>query len=278
MRLTAHALSSTTSANSWSYLTKSKFASNVSTASGSPISVSAVSDGSQCTPCDTSSGGEHGLYTVRRPLQRDKWSKGGDGFLVTDPRGAENPLVRLQQSEECMYLCVYQYKSLTIVVLIPLSSLVNGEDDVALVKKQLLETASQKIASIEEKLSRGWGGENAYHVSGYRYLIIDGDQNISRASPPTKVTTLSKESLLSLNKLREEVDLEKRRSMLDNPEHEKDFEACIRARNNAWVIAKISRGKELYMVLEKASETLLYAADAVEKFSNRYCEGAFSSD
>lgn len=47
---------------------------------------------------------------------------------------------------------------------------------------------------VEEKLSRGWGGENAYHVSGYRYLLVDGDRYISRASPPGKVTTLTKVS------------------------------------------------------------------------------------
>lgn len=45
---------------------------------------------------------------------------------------------------------------------------------------------------VEEKLSRGWGGENAYHVTGCRYLLVDGDRNISRASPPGKVTTLTK--------------------------------------------------------------------------------------
>lgn len=52
--------------------------------------------------------------------------------------------------------------------------------------------AYHKIINVEEKLSRGWGGENAYHVSGYRYLIVDGDRHISRASPPGKVTTLAK--------------------------------------------------------------------------------------
>ena len=45
---------------------------------------------------------------------------------------------------------------------------------------------------VEEKLSKGWGGENAYHVGGYRYLLVDGNRNISRASPPAKVTTLTK--------------------------------------------------------------------------------------
>ena len=78
------------------------------------------------------------------------------------------------------------------------------------------------------------------------------------------------ESLVALNKLREEVDLEKSRAKSDSPDCEKDMEICIRAKNNAWVIARFTRGKELYMVLEKANETLLYASDAVEDFSNRY--------
>lgn len=77
------------------------------------------------------------------------------------------------------------------------------------------------------------------------------------------------ESLLALNRLREEVDAEKSRSKWDNPGRDKDLEVSIRAKNNAWAIARITGGKELYMVLEKANETLLYASDAVEKFSNR---------
>lgn len=81
-----------------------------------------------------------------------------------------------------------------------------------------------------------------------------------------------------MNKLREEVDVEKSRAKWDNASQEKDMEICIRAKNNAWVIARTTRGKELYMALEKANETLLYASDAVEKFSNRYCGGTFSLD
>lgn len=80
---------------------------------------------------------------------------------------------------------------------------------------------------------------------------------------------LLQESLLALSKVREEVDLEKGRMEHDNAGQEKDLEVCIRAKNNAWVIARITKGKELYMVLEKANETVLYASDAVEKFSNR---------
>lgn len=75
--------------------------------------------------------------------------------------------------------------------------------------------------------------------------------------------------MLAFNNLREEVDLKKARANREKPDCENNFEMCIRAKNNAWLIAKIARGRELYMVLEKANETLLYASDAVEKFSNR---------
>lgn len=63
--------------------------------------------------------------------------------------------------------------------------------------------------------------------------------------------------------------MERNRAKCDGSGNEKDQEICIRAKNNAWVIARLTRGKELYMVLEKANETLLYANDTVEKFSDR---------
>ncbi|XP_044481558.1 vacuolar fusion protein CCZ1 homolog B-like isoform X2 [Mangifera indica] len=279
-RLTPHALSS--GASSWSYLRRSSTSSDV--ASGSNLAHSA-SISEQIYHSSNTSPGRDNSNHVARPLQNDKWSKGKDGFLVTDIWGVDagslicaTPTVWLQQTEEGMYLCPYQYKNLTIILLIPVSSVLNGEQGVSAVKQQVLDNASLKILKVEEKLSKGWGGENAYHVSGYRYLLADGDRNISRASPPGKVTTLTKESLLALSKLREEVDLEKGRAKYNNPDAEKDLELCIRAKNNAWVIARVTRGKELYMVLEKANETILYASDAFEKFSNRYCNGAFSLD
>ncbi|KAE8730050.1 F23A5.27 isoform 2 [Hibiscus syriacus] len=273
LRLTPLALSS--GAKSWSYLRKGNSSSHVSTGSASE----------QFYGSHDASHAGNDRYRVTRPLQHDKWFKGKDGFLVTDIWGGDigslnvtTPTVWLRQTEERMYLCAYQYKSLTLILLIPLSSILNGDQGVSIVKQQLLENASLKILKVEEKLSKGWGGENAYHVSGYRYLLVDGSRDISRASPPAKVTTLAKESLLALNRLREEVDAEKSRAKWENPGHEKDLEVCIRAKNNAWAIARITGGKELYMVLEKANETLLYASDAVEKFSNRYCSGAFSLD
>ncbi|XP_038985308.1 vacuolar fusion protein CCZ1 homolog isoform X1 [Phoenix dactylifera] len=274
LRLTPHALTSNT--NSWSYLRKGTSAPNVAANSAVP-NAGLASEGYQHRSRDTSPGGQSQRYHILRPLQRDKWSKRKDGFVGTDIWGAEvgtsiplSPTLWLQRTEEHAYLCVYQYRNLTLILLIPVCLMTNGEQGLSLVKKQLLENASQKIVNVEEKLSRGWGGENAYHVSGYRYLLVDRDMGISRASPPGKVTTLTKDSLLALNKLREEVDLEKSRAKRDNPDYRKDFEVCIRARNNAWIIAKVTRGRELYMALEKANETLLYASDAVEKFSNSF--------
>ncbi|GJN03553.1 hypothetical protein PR202_ga21009 [Eleusine coracana subsp. coracana] len=297
MRLTPRALSS--NASSWSYLRKGTSISAGPTASSSNGTTAGERYHSRSR--DTSPGGQNQINYNFRPLLREKLSKGKDGFVIADFTATEGraavpltPILWFQQAEEHMHLCIYQHKNLTVLLLIPASSLVNGEEGIAHVKKHLLENASQKIATVEQKLARGWGGENAYHVSGYRYLLVDPDRRVSRASPPGKVTTLSRvcpfalslfmfktlvsDSLLSLNRLRQEVDLEKSRHNRSDPSHDKDFEACIRTKNNAWVIAKVTRGKELYMALEKGGETLLYASTAVEKFSNRYCEGAFSTD
>ncbi|CAN1297317.1 Vacuolar fusion protein CCZ1 homolog B [Linum perenne] len=253
LRLTPHALLS--GASSWSYL-------QTKTNAGSQVSA------------DTLTSQDH----VKRPLHHNRWFKGKDGFLASDiwGTGGENrtfstPIVYLQLTEERMYLCAYQYKSLTIILLVPVSSILNGEQGVSLLKQQILENASLKLLTVEEKLSKGWGGENAYHVSGYRYLLIDDERSVSRASPPAKVMTLTKESLLAMSKVREEVDLEKKRAQSNSGVNcDKELEICVRAKNGAWVIARTSRGKELYIVLEKASETLLYASEAVEKFSNRF--------
>ncbi|KAK4800931.1 hypothetical protein SAY86_021418 [Trapa natans] len=270
LRLTPHALSSRQS--SWSYRGKG----NSRSSTEATASFFEQHSGNSWS-------GDH--RSILRPLQHDRWSKGKDGFLVNDIWHANSgnstsstPVIYLQQTEERMYLCAYQHRSLTLLFVVPVSSIINAEQGVNVVKQLILDNASLKMLKVEEKLSKGWGGENAYHVPGYRYLLVDVDQNISRASPPAKVDTLTKDSLLSLTKLRKEVDIEKSRARWDSPDHDRDLEICIRAKNNAWVIARTTRGKELYMVLENANETVLYASDAVEKFSNRYCNGAFSLD
>lgn len=97
---------------------------------------------------DTSPVGNHSYHVVR-PLQHDKWSRGKDGFLVTDIWGAEfgssiptSPTISLKHIEERMYLCAYQLNSLTVILLIPVSSVLDGVQGIATVKQQILENVS----------------------------------------------------------------------------------------------------------------------------------------
>ena len=146
LRLAPHALLSR--ASSWSYLRKGNSASQINAASvlASSGPVSEQFHGSR----DTSPhGGEHSHHVVR-PLQLNKWYKGTDGFLVTDIWGPEvgimvsaTPTVWLQQTDERMYLCVYQHKSLTLILLFPISSILNGEQGLSVVKQQIVENVSQ---------------------------------------------------------------------------------------------------------------------------------------
>ncbi|KAI6687247.1 hypothetical protein NL676_024075 [Syzygium grande] len=90
-----------------------------------------------------------------RPLQHDRWSKGKDGFLITDIWQAEpgslvsvTPSIWLQQTEEKMHLCAYQHKSLTLILLIPVSSVINGEQGILAVKQLVLEIVSPPLMSV----------------------------------------------------------------------------------------------------------------------------------
>lgn len=145
LRLTPRALSSGVS--SWSYLRKGSTASNVAT--GSILAQSAsVSEQTFRSP-DTSPPGGDNSHHIARPLQPDRWSKGKDGFLVTDIWGTEassstsaTPTIWLQQTEERVYVCAYQYRSLTLILLVPVASILNGEQGVSVVKQQILENVS----------------------------------------------------------------------------------------------------------------------------------------
>lgn len=50
--------------------------------------------------------------------------------------------------EECKYLCVYQQKGITVVMLVPVSSLANGEQELVQVKKEFLENVGLFIFSV----------------------------------------------------------------------------------------------------------------------------------
>lgn len=142
LRLTPRALSS--GATSWSYSHKGNTVCN--TSSGSVLAYSGPID-QYYNSSDTAPAGNRG-YRVVRPLQHAKWSKGKGGFLETDIWGADlnslvpkTPIIWLHQNGEKMYLLPYQHRGLTVILLIPVSS-VDGEQGIALVKQQIIENVS----------------------------------------------------------------------------------------------------------------------------------------
>lgn len=136
MRLTTNALSSSTS--SWSYLRKGSGSSQISSRSTSTHLLGS----NDALP----SGNGSNIGHVIRPLQHDKWSKGKDGFLVTDIWGVDaTPTILLQKTQERFYLLTYQYKSLTLVILVPTAAIVNGELDISFVKQQVVENVSSSL-------------------------------------------------------------------------------------------------------------------------------------
>lgn len=101
---------------------------------------------------DDSWHGDH--RTTLRPLQHGKWSKGNDGFLINDIwRGdtgslvSSTPIIYLQHTEERMYLCIYQHRSLTLMLVIPVSSIISGEQGVSALKQLILDTVSSLVQS-----------------------------------------------------------------------------------------------------------------------------------
>lgn len=234
---------------------------------------------------DSSPHGHGAKSQVRRPMQPDAWWKDTDDFLTTDAWGPDSrgshplgPTIWLKDTEEQMRLCIYQCRAVTLILLVPTQSSVSGLDGLSLLRGQILEKGVQKIQKLEERLSKEWAGVNSSHVPGYRYLYCDRSSKISKASPPSKVATLSKESLATLNMVRADIDLEKGRSERQASEHDPDLEVCVRTKQNAWVIVRARGGQELYTVQERASDTLLLASDAVEKLNKRHFNGHFSSD
>lgn len=99
---------------------------------------------------DNSWHGDH--RTTPRPLQHGKWLKGNDGFLISDIWRADTgslvsstPIIYLQHTEERMYLCTYQHRSLTLILVMPVSSIINGEQGVSVLKQLILDTVSSLV-------------------------------------------------------------------------------------------------------------------------------------
>jgi len=148
--MSPHALSS--SSSSWSYLYKGSTAAHVTTGSVLPTSSSSAEQIHRSR--DTSPSGDD-RYVIVRPLQQDKWSKGKDGFLVTERWASDAetlnssiPTIWLKQTEERMYLCAHQHKNVTIILLIPVTSINSVERDIPIVKQQFLENVGILSTSL----------------------------------------------------------------------------------------------------------------------------------
>lgn len=90
--------------------------------------------------------------SVPRPLVHEGWWRDADNFLCTDAWGSETgrskmlPNVTLRQSEERLNLCVYQFRSLTLVMLVPKSG---GSDLIPNLQGQLLEKVRSAFLKCE---------------------------------------------------------------------------------------------------------------------------------
>lgn len=107
------------------------------------------------SPLREGSGDQASEVFTPRPLQRDKWWRDQDGFLLTDAWGVEAqgmnavvPTVWLQQSsEERMQLVAYQQKQLTVLILISATHLAADADGSHVLRNQLLEKVSLDCAA-----------------------------------------------------------------------------------------------------------------------------------
>ena len=107
------------------------------------------------------------------------------------------------------------------------------------------------------------GALNRWHVPGYRYLYVDRATLATRASPESKVATLAPESLAALAQLRTYLDERGDASTSGGPP---EHEVCVRTQHDAWVVVRCGRGRELFVILERAGDTLLEATEATDRF------------
>jgi hypothetical protein len=89
-------------------------------------------------------------------MKPDGWWKEVDNFLATDSwesdsRGAKalGPTVWLQHTNEQMRLCVFQYRTVTLIMLVPINSSVNGLDGLSLLRGQLLEKVCTSCRTMD---------------------------------------------------------------------------------------------------------------------------------
>ncbi|GAQ90869.1 hypothetical protein KFL_006950040 [Klebsormidium nitens] len=206
-----------------------------------------------------------------RPLRGASWWRQADGWMVTDAwRGGVQPSVYLEGGRKRAWLHIYQQSGLMLVLLLPVDNQLTS-----LLPPPLLEKITARLRSLEAVVANQFGGPNGTHVPGYRYLYVDRSTEKMQASPAGKAGTLAKESLAALNQIRGEKDEEKASAKLSPSIPESSTEVYLRAQNNAWVVVKKTDTHELYVVLERVSETLVAASEMMDRFDTDILGGLF---
>jgi hypothetical protein len=117
-----------------------------------------------------------------------------------------------------------------------------------------------RLPRLSKLLSTTAGSLNRWHVPGYRYLYLDGATLTVRGSPESKLSTLAPESLAALSQLRAHLEA------LPSDSRLVEHEVCIRTLHDAWVVMRRGRGRVLYIILERAGDTLLEVNEAADRF------------
>ena len=152
------------------------------------------------------------------------------------------------------------------------------------------------LASIRGGSEPGTSLKASDHVPGYRYLYVDDATLAVRATPEAKLATVTFESLCAVQSVRREMEDEMsdnvgQRCSIDDSGSSSIHELCVRARNDVWVVGKRAtapgdkggtstygaRDRWLWVVLERAGDTLLDASAAVGAFCDAHFDGVFDA-
>ena len=149
------------------------------------------------------------------------------------------------------------------------------------------------LASIRGGSEPGTSLKASDHVPGYRYLYVDDATLAVRATPEAKLATVTFDSLCAVQSVRREMEDEMSNSFcsIDDSGSSSIHELCVRARNDVWVVGKRAtapgdkggtstygaRDRWLWVVLERAGDTLLDASAAVGAFCDAHFDGVFDA-
>ena len=151
------------------------------------------------------------------------------------------------------------------------------------------------LASIRGGSEPGTSLKASDHVPGYRYLYVDDATLAVRATPEAKLATVTFESLRAVQSVRREMEdeMSDKIGSIDGSGSSSIHELCVRARNDVWVVGKRAtapgdkggtstygdrdRDRWLWVVLERAGDTLLDASAAVGAFCDAHFDGVFDA-